>query len=73
MSNKNKTQSADVKIADQGTLWLFWPVSKDAKAWVKENMSISDHMRLGPHFHVEPRFVDNLVQGMTAAGLTVSS
>jgi hypothetical protein len=73
MSNKEKTTVPDIRVHDQGSIWMFWPISTSAKDWVNENVTIPLDMSLGPHFLVEHRFVDNLIQGMQGAGLTVQS
>ncbi|HIJ11249.1 TPA: hypothetical protein HA278_04285 [Candidatus Woesearchaeota archaeon] len=73
MSNKVKTTVPDVRIHDQDSVFMFWPISTNAKGWVSKHMKIAPDMSMGPHFLVEHRFVDNLIQRMQGAGLTVES
>jgi hypothetical protein len=73
MENKQKTFVPDVRIHDQGTIFMFWPISTPAKEWVNENVTIPPDMSLGPHFLIAYQFVDRLIQGMQGAGLTVES
>jgi len=63
----------DVKIDNQGTIWMFHPLSETAKQWVDENVNLETYQWMGPRFAVEHRYVTDLVQGMRAAGLTVTS
>lgn len=73
MSNKKQIVVPDVRIHDQNSIWMFWPISDAAKGWVDKNIQIPSHMIMGPHFAVEHRYVDDLVKGMQEAGLTVES
>lgn len=69
---ENNTEQPDVKIDNQGTIWMFHPISEDAKAWVDENVQLESYQWMGPRFAVEHRYASQLVQGMMEQGLTVA-
>lgn len=62
----------DVKVTNLGTLWHFFLLSDEARAWVAENADVPSHMRIGGmSFAAEHRFGPELVQGMRDAKLIV--
>ncbi len=52
-----------------GSVVLVTPETPEACAWVEENVS-EDRCSFGPSFAVEPGYVDDLLNGIAAAGLT---
>lgn len=67
MGKANKT---DVAVEFYGTIVLVRPLTKAAKAWVAEKVD-PNAMWFGGAVAVEPRYVDPIVEGMTADGLAV--
>lgn len=61
---------ADFSIENHGSLMLFRLHSKAAISFVNENVS-EDAQYFGNALVVEPRFAENLAQGMLDAGLAV--
>ena len=61
----------DTQIDDCGSVVLVTPVTKAAKEWVKEHLSLEGWQWLGNCFAVEGRFAPALVQGMRSDGLRV--
>ena len=64
----------DVTVANHGTLFTFDLLTDEAREWVRENVQIEDHMRLGGGDHsfaCEHRYARDLAEGMVEAGLTV--
>lgn len=66
-------QEIDVRVTGGGSMYHVTPLTEAAKEWVNENVHLEDWQWLGSGFGVEWRYLDNLVEGMTDAGLTVSS
>ena len=66
-------QEIDVRVSGSGTMYHVTPLTEAAKEWVNENVHLEDWQWLGNGFGVEWRYLDNLVEGMTEAGLAVSS
>ena len=65
----------DVQVEGGGkfcTVYLFRPLTKAAKNWLKENVSQEERTEFGGAIAVEHRFAPPLVQGMKEAGLKVA-
>lgn len=60
----------DFRLRDSGSIWLLFPVSDAAKAWIEENIP-DDAQWLGKGLAIEARFVDNILGGLAGAGLAV--
>ena len=61
---------ADVVVSNEGSLIGFQPLSDGAKDWIKENIP-DDAPWLGARFFAEPRYAQNIIDGMISAGLEV--
>jgi hypothetical protein len=62
----------DVRVQNEGSVFLFTTLSDTAREWVKENVQIEDFARLGLNtFGVEHRFAPGLAEKMQQAGLDV--
>jgi len=48
------------------------PATAEARAWIEEHVSCEPWQWLGPRLTVETRFLEPLVDGIIADGLTVS-
>jgi hypothetical protein len=59
----------DVLVHNQGTVFLFCPLSPQAKEWIDEHVQ-SGALWFGSALVVEHRFAWGLAQGMKDAGLT---
>ena len=65
-------KKGDVRIMDNGSVVLIYPVSEAAKDWMDENVSLEGGWhRLGGGFACEPRMVEALLEGMSDAGLVL--
>lgn len=62
-------QSVDVLVCDEGTLWLFNPLSERAKAWVAEHVPVESWQWLCDSLAVEHRYAPALVEAMLGDGL----
>jgi hypothetical protein len=60
----------DVSVEDHGSLWLFRPITEDAKTWIDDNVEDAA-LWFGGALAVEARFVQALIEGMLADGLEV--
>lgn len=64
-------RTPDVHVHDEGSIVLFELISESAKVWVSEKVS-DDAQWFGHRLVVEPRYVEDLVNGMKEDGLEVS-
>ena len=62
---------ADVLVSGGGTVYLFQPVTRAARAWVEEHVQLAGWQWLGPAFAVEHRYAQDLAAGMSGDGLVV--
>lgn len=60
--------SPDIQVENHFTLFLIWPLSTRGESWIQENVS-QDSQRFGNALAVEPRYVADIMQGMSADGL----
>ena len=65
-----KTPTPDVLVANAGTLFTFCPLTRQAKAWIDENVQPGAQW-FGNALVVERRFAWGLAQGMRDAGLVL--
>ena len=61
-------KAPDVLVNNQGTLFLFCPLTARAKQWIADNVQ-SDATWFGNVLVVEHRYAWGLAQGMIDAGL----
>jgi hypothetical protein len=61
----------DVLVRNEGALFLFCPLTIQAKSWIDEHVQ-SDAVWFGSALIVEPRFAWGLAQGMKDAGLVLA-
>jgi hypothetical protein len=64
---------ADFTVENHGSVWLLTPETTDARNWVDENVALEPWQWLGRSFAVEPRLLDQLVEGIQAEGLSVEA
>jgi hypothetical protein len=51
---------------------MFTPMTPAAREWVGENVEVEPWQYMGASIACEPRFLDNLVEGMVEAGLVIN-
>jgi hypothetical protein len=59
----------DFNVSNHGSIWLLQPVSVAAQQWVADHIP-EDAPTIGTAVAVEHRFIDNIVAGFRADGLT---
>lgn len=59
----------DFTLHGSGTLYLLTPLTDDAREWVKLHIP-EDAQRLGRGIAIEWRYVDDIMVGIEADGLT---
>lgn len=64
---------ADVLVSDHGSVVTVAPLTGDARTWVAQNVELEAWAWMGGAFAVEPRYLDNLIDGMVGDGLTVEA
>lgn len=62
----------DAFVENHGTVALVRPVSDLARGWIEDNVG-DDAQFFGGALAVEPRYVEELVEGMLADGLDVGA
>lgn len=60
----------DFVLTNHGSICLLRPITTAAKAWAEEH--IEGDVAFDGAIVVEPRYVDNLLQGIGGAGMVVS-
>lgn len=65
-----KTQKPDAEVQNEGSIFLLRPLSENAKQWVNEHLP-EDRQTFGNAVVVEHRYIEDIVAGMQADGLTV--
>lgn len=63
----------DIIVSDHGSVVMVAPITQDAQTWVAQNVELEPWAWMGGAFAVEPRFLDNLIDGMQGDGLTVEA
>jgi len=61
----------DVLIRDEGTVWIFNPLTSVAQKWFGEHVQSAPWQWLGTSLVVEHRFAIGLIQGITDAGFSI--
>jgi hypothetical protein len=65
-----RAKSPDVLVRNEGTIFIFCPLTAAAKEWIDENVQ-PDAQWFGNSLIVEHRFAWGLGQGMKDAGLVL--
>jgi hypothetical protein len=68
--SSSQANTPDVLIRNEGTLFLFCPLSDRAKAWIDDHVQ-PDAQWFGTALVVEHRFAWGLAQGMKDEGLVL--
>lgn len=63
--------SHDATVYNHGSICIVVPLTAAARAWIAENVS-GESMWFAGGLVVEPRYLDDLVDGMRADGLEVA-
>ncbi len=61
----------DVRIAHHGSLSMVRPLTDAARQWIDDNVG-GETSWFGGALAVEPRYLDNLIDGMESDGLVVA-
>lgn len=59
----------DLEFSDHGSIVLCTPVTDTGKEWIAEHVS-DDALWHGRALVIEPRYVDDIINGATEDGLT---
>jgi len=63
-------EKPDVRVQNHGSLFLVEAVTDEAQEWIGEHIP-EDAQYFGGNLVVEHRYIDDIVNGMTEAGLIV--
>jgi hypothetical protein len=63
--------SPDVLVRNEGTVWVFNPLTAAAKEWFDENVQSEPYQWLGTSLVVDRGLALGLVQGILDAGLEI--
>lgn len=61
----------DVEVRNEGSIFLFVPLTEDANAWIEANIG-DEAQFFGNALVVEHRYAENIAHGMQEGGLVVS-
>lgn len=70
MSGAAKRAARDFRVANHGSIALVTPQTAAARAWVDEHLP-EDHLTFGGGVVVEPRYLDDILEGITVDGLSL--
>lgn len=71
MDSRSQLICPDVLVRDEGTLWVFNPLTSAAQEWFAENVQSEPWQWLGTSLVVEHRFAIVLIQGIEHAGFAI--
>lgn len=63
--------NADVRIQNEGSIFLFHPLTEAAKQWMQEHVLSDEAQFFGKALVVEHRYAGHLAEGMANDGLVV--
>jgi hypothetical protein len=67
-----KTQQTDFEVKNCSSLIMLYPVTKNAFNWINENLYLEDWQQ-NNNVAIEPRFFEDIFEGITQAGLTIKA
>ena len=70
-SKDEPSSQPDVLVANEGTVFLFNPLTAKARQWINEHVQAEDYQWLGTTLVVEHRYAWGLAEGMKDAGLVL--
>lgn len=70
MLKGKKLIPADVTVVNHGSIVIVRPKTAEARQWIEDH--VSDDAQWFGGIVVEPRYLDDLLQGMMADGLVVA-
>jgi hypothetical protein len=62
----------DFTMQNHGSIYLLIPNTDDAKTFVQEELAVESWQWFGPGVCVEPRYAEDLEEGIRAHGFTIS-
>ena len=65
------SQPSDAVVTNHGSICLMYPATDAARSWLGENIA-EDAQWWGHSLAIEPRYVEDIAEGMRDAGLVVS-
>jgi hypothetical protein len=69
-SQQQQSSTPDVLVANEGTVFLFNPLTARARRWMQDNVHPDSHW-FGTTLVVEHRYAWGLAEGMKDAGLVL--
>lgn len=64
---------ADFFLSNQGSIALLTPLTEAGKVWADEHLNGEETQHWGRATVIEPRYVQPIVEGIEADGLTISN
>jgi hypothetical protein len=68
-TNVNSTRTPDILVRNEGTVFVFCPLTQRSKQWIDEH--VQDALWIDAVLVVEHRYALGLAVGMTDAGLVL--
>jgi len=66
-------ETPDARVENMGSVCILQPLSPAGKAWTDENLAVEPWQTIGGGIAIEPRMVQNIIDGMESDGLTVDT
>ena len=67
------TAAPDAKVENLGSVHILQPLSAAGAAWARENLAVEPWQMIGGGIAIEPRMIQNIIDGMEGEGLTVDA
>lgn len=62
---------ADFRIENHGSIILLAALTPDADDWCEDNLP-AERLIMGGSVVIEPRYIDDIIEGITESGLVTS-
>lgn len=62
----------DIRVQNEGTIFILYPLTTKADDWFEENLP-EDCQMWGRGFVIEHRYVEDILMGAVADGLTIQN
>lgn len=71
MASLAEAVGTDFLVVNHGSIVTFKPLTDDAQEWCEEKLQGEDTLMFGGAYVVEPRYADDIMEGIINDGLTV--
>ena len=65
------TETVDIMVRNEVTIWVFTPMTQRMKDWVEEHVEVPDWGRWGSGFVCDHRMAHHLAEGIKEQGFAL--